>query len=183
MTSPTPGTLLIAEPPMADPHFKRAVILLCEHSLDGSFGLVLNRPAPYRLTEVADVQLPMEVPVGNGGPVQPETLHFLHPYGDRIEGSLPIADGVWWGGNLPSLLENLSDWTIDPAMIRFFLGYSGWGPGQLDEEVDDGGWILLGATDSLVFAHSDDQLWRDILRELGGEYALLSTFPDDPRLN
>lgn len=168
---------------MADPHFKRTVVLLCDHTTEGSFGLVLNRPSAYLLTEVADVSLGGEVPVGEGGPVQPETLHFLHPYGDAVDGALPVIDGVWWGGDLPSLLRGVSDERIDSDRIRFFLGYSGWGPGQLDDEVEEGGWIVLNGTESLVFSHSDDQLWRSILRKLGGEYALLSTFPDDPQMN
>lgn len=183
MMSPAPGTILIAEPPMADPNFKRTVILLCDHSMEGSFGLVLNRPAPYRLTEVADVPLPIEAHVFNGGPVQTKSLHFVHPYGDVIDNALPVTDDVWWGGDLPSLLQGITEEWVDIERIRFFLGYSGWTEGQLDEEVDEGGWLVLPAADELVFSHSDDELWRDILRQLGGEYALLSTFPDDPRMN
>ena len=177
------GALLVAEPPMADPNFKRSVILLCEHSFEGSFGLVLNKPSPLQLSEVSGLKLPAGLQLGIGGPVQPDTMHFLHPFGGEIEGALPIAEGVWWGGNLESLLQGVEEERIDALHARFFLGYSGWGAGQLEEEVEEGGWIVLSATDSLVFAEEDDELWRQILRKLGGEYALLSTFPDNPRLN
>ena len=177
------GVLLVAEPPMADPNFKRSVILLCEHSFEGSFGLVLNKPSPMQLSEVSGLKLATGLQLGIGGPVQPDTLHFLHPFGEEIEGALPIAEGVWWGGNLESLLQGVEEEQIDALRARFFLGYSGWGAGQLEEEVEEGGWIVLSATDSLVFAEEDDELWRQILRKLGGEYALLSTFPDNPRLN
>ena len=178
-----PGTLLVAEPPMADPHFRRAVVLLCEHTTEGSFGLVLNRPCEFRLTEVATVELPFDTVLGFGGPVQLDTLHFLHPFGDLIEGALPVVDGVWWGGAFESLLQGVEGGWIDATRMRFFLGYSGWGEGQLDDEIDEGSWIVLPATERLVYAASDDTLWRTVLRELGGDYALLSTFPDDPRMN
>ena len=183
MDSLAAGALLVAEPPMADPNFKRSVILLCEHSVEGSFGLVLNKPSPMQLSEVSGLKLPAGLQLGMGGPVQPDTLHFLHPFGDEIEGALPIAEGVWWGGNLESLLQGVENERIDALRVRFFLGYSGWGEDQLEEEVEEGGWIVLSATESLVFAEEDDELWRQILRELGGEYALLSTFPDNPRFN
>ncbi len=183
MQSLAAGALLVAEPPMADPNFKRSVVLLCEHSAEGSLGLILNKPSVMQLSEVSGLQLPSGLQLGIGGPVQPDTLHFVHPFGDQIEGALLIAEGIWWGGDLESLLARIDEEQIDALGIRFFLGYSGWGDGQLEEEVDEGGWIVLSATDSLVFSNGDDELWRQILRKLGGEYALLSTFPDNPRMN
>ncbi len=177
------GALLVAEPPMADPNFKRSVILLCEHTDEGSFGLVLNKPSPMQLSEVSGLKLPEGLQLGVGGPVQPDTLHFLHPFGEEIEGALKVAEDIWWGGDLESLLEGVESQRLDARQARFFLGYSGWGAEQLRDEIDEGGWIVLSATDSLVFAEGDDELWREILRRLGGEYALLSTFPDNPRMN
>jgi putative transcriptional regulator len=178
-----PGTILIAEPPLADPNFRRTVILLCEHTTEGSFGLVLNRPCEFKLAEIATVELPFDTRLGFGGPVQTDTLHFLHPFGDLIDDAQPVADGVWWGGAFESLVSGINGGWLDAARMRFFLGYSGWGEGQLDAEVDEGSWIVLPATEALVFAAGDDALWRSVLRKLGGEYAILSTFPDDPRLN
>ena len=183
MTPLTPGVLLIAEPPMADPNFRRSVILLCEHTTEGSFGLVLNRPAEFKLAEVSTIALPFDTPLGYGGPVQPETLHVLHPYGDAIDGALPVADGVWWGGAFERMLEGIEGGWLDATRMRFFLGYSGWGGGQLDSEIDEDSWIVLPCTETLVFTEGADALWRGILRGLGGEYAILSTFPDDPRMN
>lgn len=183
MTPPIPGSLLVAEPPMPDPNFKRTVILLCEHSLEGSFGLVLNRPAHVKLSEVATIDLPFDATLWHGGPVQPETLHYLHPYGDDLEGALPVLDGVYWGGDFEALAEGLGSERLDPERVRFFVGYSGWGAGQLDAEVEDGSWIVLDGTSGVAFAEEDDELWRQILRDLGGEYALLANFPDDPRMN
>ena len=183
MTAPAPGSLLVAEPPMPDPNFKRTVILLCEHNMEGSFGLVLNRPTGVRLAEVATVELGFDADLWHGGPVQPETLHYLHPYGDLVEGALPVLEGVYWGGDFDTVHAEIEQGRFDPEAFRFFVGYSGWGSGQLDAEVEDGSWIVLGASESIAFAEKDDALWRQILRGLGGEYALLSTFPDDPRMN
>ena len=183
MTPLAPGTLLVAEPPLADPNFRRSVILLCEHTTEGSFGLVLNRPCPFRLSEVAASPLPFDAALALGGPVETDTLHYVHPYGDLVEGALPVVDGVWWGGSFEGLVEGLGEGWLDAEQMRFFVGYSGWGAGQLDAEVDEGSWIVLPATEALVFAAGDDALWRRVLRRLGGDYALLSTFPDDPRMN
>ncbi|HLT46956.1 MAG TPA: YqgE/AlgH family protein [Rubricoccaceae bacterium] len=183
MTPLAPGTLLVAEPPMPDPNFRRTVVLLCDHTTEGSFGLVLNRPCEFRLAEVATVPLPFDAALGFGGPVQVDTLHYVHPFGDLVEGALPVSDGVWWGGEFDALLAGIEQGWVDAAEVRFFVGYSGWGPGQLDGEVDEGSWIVLPATADLVFAAGDDALWRQVLRALGGDYALLSTFPDDPRMN
>ena len=180
---PAPGTLLVAEPPLADPNFRRTVILLCEHSVEGSFGLVLNRPTGHHLAEVSLTPLPFDGELSLGGPVQPDTLHYLHPYGDEVDGAMPVVEGVYWGGDFEQVQALLADETLDPERFRFFVGYSGWGPGQLDEEHDEGSWIVLPATADLIWAAADDTLWRRVLRALGGDYALLSTYPDDPRMN
>ena len=180
---PSPGVLLVAEPPMGDPNFKRTVILLCEHNLDGSFGLVLNRPSRQQLSAVAAEPPPFDVELWLGGPVQTDTLHYLHPYGDMVDGAMPVLDDVAWGGEFEQIVEGLERTWFVLDRFRFFVGYSGWGPGQLDAEVDDGAWMVLPGAPEIVFAESDDALWRQVLRQLGGEYALLSTFPDDPRMN
>ena len=183
MTSPVPGSLLLAEPPMPDPNFKRTVILICEHTMEGSFGLVLNRPANVKLSEVATIDLPFDATLWHGGPVQPDTLHYLHPYGDAVPGAMPVLNDVYWGGEFDAISDGIASGRLDADRIRFFVGYSGWGSGQLDAEAEDGSWIVMEGTPGVAFAEEDDDLWRQILREMGGEYALLSTFPDDPRMN
>ncbi len=167
---------------MADPNFRRTVVLLCEHTTEGSFGLVLNRPTGLALSQATDEPLPFDTDLWMGGPVQPDTLHYLHPYAD-LDGTLPVLDAVFWGGDFEALQAEVAHGDVDPARVRFFVGYSGWGAGQLDAEVDEGAWIVVPGSRDLVFADGDDALWRQVLRQLGGEYALLSTFPDDPRLN
>ena len=132
--------------------------------------------------QATDEAFAFDAELWSGGPVQPDTLHYLHPYPD-LDGALPVLEGVFWGGEFEELRAGLEDDRLDPSRVRFFVGYSGWGEGQLDAEVDEGAWIVLEGEPDLVFADGDDALWRQILRQMGGEYALLSTFPDDPRLN
>ena len=167
---------------MADPNFRRTVVLVCEHTTSGSFGLVLNRPTGLSLSQATDETFTFDAELWTGGPVQPDTLHYLHPYAD-LEGALPVIDGVFWGGEFEDLRAGLEADRLDTEQVRFFVGYSGWGEGQLDAEVDEGAWIVLDGSAEMVFSDGGDGLWRQVLRRLGGEYALLSTFPDDPRMN
>lgn len=166
-----------------DANFRRSVVLLCEHGPEGSFGLILNRPLTLRLNEVVENFEHAEHLLSLGGPVQPNTLHFLHRCGDRVPEAISIVDGVFWGGDfdvLPLLFETGEG---EQADFRFFLGYAGWSPEQLDDEIEAGGWILTTAGAAEVFPAEPDQLWRGVLRRMGGEYAILANYPDDPRMN
>ena len=180
--APTPGVLLIAPPMMRDPNFWRAVVLLCEHGPDGSFGLILNRPLTLELSEVMN-DLEGENMVSLGGPVQQNTLHFLHRHGDIVTEAIPLLDGVLWGGDFDAIKTLIQTEVASPQDLRFFLGYAGWSPGQLEEEIAGGGWFLTPGDDVLIFPDDPKTLWRTVLRHMGGPYALLSNFPDDPRLN
>ncbi|MEO1477117.1 MAG: YqgE/AlgH family protein [Bacteroidota bacterium] len=177
-----PGTILIAEPALRDSNFRRTVILLCEHSTDGSFGLILNRPTGHHLSDVLDMPLGFDAELYQGGPVQLDTLHFLHPYGRAIHGALPIIDGIWWGGDFDDTVGQIQSARLDPGRLRFFAGYAGWAPDQLDEEVIQDGWVVRPGHPRFVY-DSDTQLWRELVMALGGEYRLLANFPDDPSLN
>ncbi|QXD16620.1 YqgE/AlgH family protein [Rhodocaloribacter litoris] len=180
---PTTGTLLIAPPLMEDPNFRRTVVLLCEHGEEGSFGLILNRPLTLHLQDVLDDVLDYDTPLSLGGPVQPNTLHFLHRFGERIPGAVPVLEDVYWGGDFEALKHLLTGERVTGEALRFFLGYAGWSPGQLEEEIEQGGWFLSPASGDVVFAEVPERLWRAVLRRKGGEYAILANFPDDPRLN
>lgn len=178
-----PGALLIAPPMMHDPNFRRTVVLLCEHGAEGSFGLVLNRPLEIPLSDVLHSVTNNDLMVSIGGPVQPDTLHYVHRNGDVIPDTLPLFDDVYWGGDFEVLKALIESGQVSPRDLRFFLGYSGWSAGQLADEIERGGWILATADAASVFAPGSAQLWRTALRRIGGEYALLSNFPEDPRTN
>lgn len=178
-----PGVLLVAEPALLDPNFRRTVILLCDHNEEGSFGLILNRSTEYHLGEVLAEPVGIDAPLYLGGPVQTDTLHYLHPYADEVDEAVAVVDGVGWGGPFEVIVERVRLGQLDADGFRFFIGYSGWGEGQLEGEVEEGGWIVMPGSAADVFEGDPAVLWRDAMRGLGGEYALLSNYPDDPRMN
>ncbi len=183
-----PGSLLISQPFLGDPNFERTVVLLCSHSdTDGSFGLVLNRPANLQLSDVLELPggeaLPAAAtPLGVGGPVQPDTLHFLHQLPDLPQ-AVDLGGGVAWGGHFERLLEGLVSGQVLPEQVRLYVGYSGWTAGQLAEEVKENVWIIEPNAAAKVFTLTTDAFWQAILREKGGRYRMLSNYPSDPSLN
>lgn len=178
-----PGVLLVAEPAMLDPNFRRTVVLVCDHTEEGSFGLVLNRPTNLHLPEVLLEPVGLEHPLFVGGPVQPDTLHFVHTYAQEIETSVPLGGGLGWGGPFEEIARMIRLGDLEADRFRFFAGYAGWGPGQLTSEVEDGSWIVLPADAEAVFRTPPERLWRNLVVGLGGEMALLANYPDDPRTN
>ena len=182
--APAPGTLLVAPPLSDDANFRRTVVLLCEHGSEGSFGLILNRPLALQLSEVLEGPFGYDATLSLGGPVEPNTLHFLHRFADgRVPGAVALPGGVYWGGDFEAVQALVRGGDASAEDLRFFLGYAGWAAGQLDAEIELDGWILTQADALAVFAEDPEKLWRDVLRRMGGEYALLANFPDDPRMN
>lgn len=179
---PAPGTLLISGPFLGDPYFHRTVVLLCMHDPEGSFGLVLNRPLELGVADLMDDMPALTSPVGIGGPVQSSNLFFLHTLGPRIEGSLPVADDLYMGGDYAQLRDMLKAAPKLAKHVRFFVGYSGWGEGQLLNEVEQRSWLVHPATRQMVMRNAGD-LWASTLRAMGPAYAPLANFPEDPSLN
>lgn len=180
---PGPGMLLVAPPMVHDLNFRRSVVLLCEHTPEGSFGLVLNHLLAIRLPEIIPELHRLDAPIGRGGPVQTDTLHFIHRYGEDVPGTIAVAEGVYWGGDFEIMKVLIDTGAITADEVKFFLGYAGWSPGQLLREIEQGGWILVPGADHYVFSSDAAKLWRSVLRTMGGEYAVLANFPEDPRLN
>lgn len=181
--SPAAGMLLIAPPILEDPNFRRSVVLLCEHTPEGSFGLILNRPLAVRLADVMEGVGSSDFPLQQGGPVQTDTLHFLHSRGEDIPDAIPVTEGIYWGGDFEALRILIDTAEVSSSEVRLFLGYAGWSPDQLEFEIEQGGWILSELAESVVFDADPSDLWRRTLRRMGGEYAVLANYPEDPRLN
>ena len=177
------GILLIAEPFLKDPNFMRTVVLLCDHQQEGSFGLVLNKHFKLTLDELIPEFEGMKIPVFEGGPVQLDTLHFLHTYPEHLPGSHQITDGVYWGGDFEMMKDLLIRGKLDQKRIRFFVGYSGWGTNQLEEEMRSKSWLTTKAKKNIIFHHTTSEIWKDSLGLLGEEYAMMSNYPTDPQLN
>lgn len=181
---PAKGDLMISEPFLPDPNFERTVILVCEHNEQGSFGFVLNKPSLLKLSDIMEEVDGFESIVHVGGPVQQDTLHFIHRVGNELEGGEEISEGVRWGGNFEQLKIMIEQGQVEEKDIIFFLGYSGWGEGQLQQEIKEKSWIIhKSVTSQQVFDKDPKNLWRDILKGMGGKYKMFSNYPTDPRLN
>ncbi len=183
MIDPAPGILLIADPFLKDPNFLRTVVFLCEHKEEGSFGFVLNRQYENTLDELIPDLEGHKFPVYYGGPVQLDTIHFLHQYPDEIPGGEEVLKGVYWGGDFDAVIDLLKKNTVEETRIRFFIGYSGWGGGQLIEEMTEKTWLTVKANRKLIFHSEPGDVWKDSLKHLGGDYEIMANFPIDPQLN
>jgi len=183
MVEPAPGVLLIADPFLKDPNFMRTVVFLTEHKTEGTIGFVLNRQYENTLDELLPEIAGHKFPVYYGGPVQPNTIHFLHRYPAEVPGGVEVMKGVWWGGDFDSLIQLINSGKTDPQKVRFYIGYSGWGTGQLKAEMDEKTWLTVDAARSLVFHDRAEEIWKDSLKHLGGEYEMMINFPIDPQLN
>lgn len=182
--NPEKGSFLLSEPFLPDPNFERSVVLLCENNEDGSFGFVLNKPSILTLSEVLDEQTAIDIPLYVGGPVQQDTLHFIHRRPDLIDEAVPLGKGIYWGGNFEQVISLLRSGIFLDEDFKFFIGYSGWSEGQLKKELEETSWIVSDETDpDIVFNHDSDQIWGDILKKMGGEFKMFANYPQDPRLN
>jgi putative transcriptional regulator len=176
------GHLLLSEPFMDDPNFKRSVVLLCEHKAEGSLGFIINKCLNMTLGEALPDLSDFDTQLYFGGPVETDTLHFLHKLGPRLEGSVQVTDHLWWGGDFEALSLLIQTGQVHPDEVRFYLGYSGWSPGQLTSEMQENAWYVHPSTSDHVF-NEDDQLWRHILVAKGGKYRLIGNYPEDPLYN
>ncbi len=183
MIQPDPGILLIADPFLKDPNFLRTVVLLCDHKEEGSFGFVLNKKIDQTLDELLENFEGLHIPVYYGGPVQPETLHFVHQYPNLIPEASNIGNDIYWGGNFETVTALIKNNTIALDKIKFFIGYSGWSQGQLNGEIDEKSWLTVAATKKIVFNTQPADVWKGSLKHLGGEYEMMVNFPIDPQLN
>jgi putative transcriptional regulator len=175
------GALLVAGPTLLDPNFERTVILVCEHNDDGALGLVLNRRTAVEVSiAVPELEVVVEPDehLWAGGPVQPESIVLLAEFDEPGE-ALMVTDDVGLvleGAEMEALGETT-------RRTRAYMGYSGWGPGQLESELEGDDWIVASAEPEDAFTEDPEGLWRRVLERKGGQYALLATMPADPTLN
>ncbi|HMR41106.1 MAG TPA: YqgE/AlgH family protein [Ignavibacteria bacterium] len=179
---PGKGKLLISAPMLGD-IFKRSVILLTEHNEDGSVGFILNKPTDLKLNEIIEDFPEFDAKIYLGGPVQRDSLNFISRKNYFEDDSYEISEGLYWNGNFEKLKILIETGSIDPDDIKFYLGYSGWGPGQLDNEMKIKSWYVNTPTSEMIFDEEDSKLWSTVLKSMGNEFTVISTFPDDPSVN
>jgi putative transcriptional regulator len=180
---PDKGTLLISEPFFTDPFFKRSVVLLIEHNEEGTLGFILNKPIDINLNEALDGFPDFNAKVYFGGPVRRDNLYYVHTLGEKLPGSYEVSPGLYWGGNFDILKSLINSGSVNEHDIRFFVGYSGWEPNQLDSEMNEQSWLVANSKIDYVMSEHADNLWGSILKDMGKQYAILANFPEDPSLN
>ena len=178
---PKRGKVLISQPLMMDGCFRRSVVLLAEYSKDGAIGFILNKMLPISLDDVMEDFPADDLLLSIGGPVAANTLHYLHTFA-HIPDAIEIVNGIYWGGNMETVRQLLSISVMKPDDIRFFLGYSGWTGGQLDEELKNHSWLVADIRPSQIL-HPSRDLWQNSVKNMGEKYQHWTTFPENPMFN
>lgn len=177
------GQLLVAEPFMSDPYFNRAVIQLCEHNEEGSLGFIINKPIEMTLQDLIPGMVDSDLKVFYGGPVQTDSLQYLHNVGHLLEDSRMVSPGIYWGGDFEKVKFLLENRLILSDNIRFYIGYSGWSESQLEEELSYGSWLVGQSDPNYLFKLPPYEVWQQVLKLKGGNYSVISSMPDDNILN
>jgi putative transcriptional regulator len=180
---PARGKVLLAEPFLEGKYFKRSVVLLADENEEGFVGFVLNKP--INLT-IDDLIVSIDNYEGNvfiGGPVEEDKVYYIHTIPDLIPNSIPIFDNLYWGGDFQIIKDLLDQKMIIKDQIRFFVGYAGWSPGQLEDEILTESWLVSKISVDEIMTLSSDDLWKRSVEKLGGKYKLWSNFPENPKMN
>ncbi|MDP2236396.1 MAG: YqgE/AlgH family protein [Bacteroidales bacterium] len=180
---PAKGRALIAEPFMGDFYFGRSVVLLIEHNLEGTFGLVMNKPSGSTFNDIILDFPPFNAMVYIGGPVQTDNLFFMHTLGNEIPGSEEVIPGLYWGGELEAVKELMTIGSLKSENIRFFLGYSGWESLQLEGELKRNAWVVSETNLNSLLKTKSNKMWNHFLQRMGPTYDLWRSFPVDPEMN
>tara|TARA_B110000495_G_C22723251_1_gene424765 strand:+ start:26 stop:616 length:591 start_codon:yes stop_codon:yes gene_type:complete len=175
------GSLILSEPFMLDPSFNRSACFVVSHNKkEGTFGFILNKETGETLSSLLETDI--DWPIYYGGPVETDTLFFLHNNSFDLKDSIKITDSLFWHGNFEELVSKIRNGEVKQSDIRFFVGYSGWDGGQLRREIIENSWIVSDLENENIFSDPKN-IWNDTLKEMGGIYKEFSNFPIDPNLN
>lgn len=181
---PKKGHLLVAEPSIiGDLDFHRSVILLADHSSNGSVGFILNKPLDFSISDLLP-EINSNFTVYNGGPVEQDNLYFIHNIPELIPGSIEISNGIFWGGDFEVAKLLINNGQVSKQNIRFFLGYTGWESEQLLSEMKANSWIVTKNNyQNEIIGKAATHFWKEKITELGGDYLIWSNAPENPLLN
>jgi len=180
---PQKGKVLLSEPFLLDNYFKRSIVLITEHNENGTIGFVLNKPVDVNINEVVENFPKIDADVALGGPVSTNTLHYLHTLGDIIPESVHVLGNIYWGGDFEVVERLISSGNIDKGQIRFFLGYSGWSPNQLEDELAENAWVVGDISPDEVMMPMNKHFWTKTLQRMGKKYEMWANFPENPEMN
>lgn len=178
------GKVLLAEPYMEEPTFKRSVILVCdEHKTEGTIGLMLNKKLDVQVDNLLTDFPEFKANAYFGGPVQTDTLHYLHDLGELVDGASHVHGRIYWGGDFEKVKFLIRSEVATPDRIRFFVGYTGWSAGQLKGEIDQKDWLLANMDNNYLFNADPESLWQSILEHEGNTYSVIAQLPTNPPMN
>jgi putative transcriptional regulator len=180
---PEKGKILISEPFLPDTFFNRSIVYLTDHTPQGSVGFILNKKLDLKLSAAVSGFEDWNENINMGGPVAPDTLHYLHSLGDQIPNSVLIEDNIYWGGDIDAIRELIGKGNINQSQIRFFLGYSGWSAGQLERELKEDSWIIARVKSEIIMNNRGNDTWKKVLRSFKNKYRIWADFPDSPDMN
>ncbi|NWJ51152.1 MAG: YqgE/AlgH family protein [Bacteroidetes bacterium] len=175
---PASGNILLAEPGLQDFYFRQSVILLGEMDNEGAFGMIINKRTNIHFSDVVTDHVGFNPYIYLGGPVKSQNLFFIHRMA-TIPGSKEISKGIYWGGDSDVLFKMLENELIDDSQVRFFLGYAGWTPKQLDAEIEQNSWQVTTLTTDQIFNADQKHLWADEMLSINPNYKLWFNMPED----
>jgi putative transcriptional regulator len=180
---PEKGKILISEPFLPDTFFNRSIVYLADHTPKGSVGFILNKKIDLKISSAITGFEGWDEDLNVGGPVAPDTLHYLHNLGDLIPKSVPVKDNIFWGGDIDIIRGLIKTNKIRKSQIRFFLGYSGWSEGQLERELKENSWVIAKVKSDIIMNNWGNDTWKRVLRTMKNKYRMWADFPDSPEMN
>jgi putative transcriptional regulator len=180
---PEKGKILISEPFLPDTFFNRSIVYLTDHTPQGSVGFILNKKLDLKVSSAIEGFENWDENLSMGGPVAPDTLHYLHNLGDLIPNSIKVEGDVYWGGDIDIIRDLIREGKINKTQIRFFLGYSGWSAGQLERELKENSWVIAKVNSNIVLNNRGEDIWKKVLRSFKNKYRMWADFPDSPEMN
>ena len=182
--NPSKGDILLSDPFESDQFFTRSVVLICDHNEEGSFGFVLNNYVSIDLSAIIPEFPIIDSKVSIGGPVDSESVFYIHSFGDEVPGSTKISPSIYFGGDFTKVIQLLQESKENTSKIRFFLGYSGWSPNQLMDEMNTHSWIVSSKkVVTELFDTKETKLWEKLMKRQGKKFEMMAKFPLDPTNN
>lgn len=180
---PEKGKILISEPFLPDTFFNRSIVYLTEHTPKGSVGFILNKKLDIKLSDAIAGFEGWDDNLNMGGPVAPDTLHYIHNLGHLIPKSVWVDEDIYWGGDIDTIKNLIQKGSVQKSQIRFFLGYSGWSAGQLERELKENSWVIAKVKPDVIMNSRGVDTWKRVLRSFKNKYRVWADFPDSPEMN
>ena len=179
---PKGGRLLIAQPELSDPFFKRTVIFLIDHDKNGSMGFIINRQLNLSLGDIISGFPDIDVNISVGGPVSSETINFLHTFGDVVPNSINVGNGLYLNGDIDAIKGLAIAGKLNKDNFRVFIGYAGWGARQLNKELKEDSWVVANLDSAQMMKGLYDN-WYFTVQQLGKRFKAWTIYPENPSLN